>query len=37
MNTKETGRKLSRICHGPKAFWKGLPVVKKLAQEAGVL
>ena len=34
---KKLERKLSRICHGPKAFWKGLPAVKKLAQEAGVL
>ena len=28
--------KLSRIYDSPKGFWKGLPAVKKLAQEAEV-
>ncbi|PFX12993.1 hypothetical protein AWC38_SpisGene22967 [Stylophora pistillata] len=29
-------RKLSRVYYGPKGFWKGLGVVKKLAEEARV-
>ena len=29
-------KKLSRIYYSPKGFWKGLPAVKKLSQEAGV-
>ena len=29
-------KKLSRIYYSPKVFWKGLPAVKKLSQEAGV-
>ena len=28
--------KLSKIYYSPKGFWKGLPAVKKLSQEAGV-
>lgn len=34
MNTKENGKKLTRIYYSPKGFWKVLPAVKKLAQEA---
>ena len=29
-------KKLSKIYYSPKGFWKGLPAVKKLSQEAGV-
>ena len=29
-------KKISKIYHSPKGFWKGLPAVKKLAQEDGV-
>ena len=29
-------KKLSRIYYSPKGFWKGLPAVKKISQEAGV-
>ena len=29
-------RELSRISYSPQGFWRGLPAVKKLAQEAGV-
>ena len=33
---KMENKKLSRIYYSPKGFWKGLPAVKKLSQEAGV-
>ena len=33
---KIENKKLSRIYYSPKGFWKGLPAVKKLSQEAGV-
>ena len=29
-------KKLLKIYYSPKGFWKGLPTVKKLSQEAGV-
>ena len=32
---KMENKKLSRIYYSPKGFWKGLPAVKKLSQEAG--
>ena len=33
---KMENKKLSKIYYSPKGFWKGLPAVKKLSQEAGV-
>ena len=36
VNYNEMDRKLPSVCYSSKGFWKGLLVVKKLAQEAGV-
>ena len=36
VNYNEMERELSRIHYSPQGFWRGLPAVKKLAQEAGV-